>query len=74
MLSKAELIETIQSYPDDVVFLLSSDHEGNSIREANVDLGFAYYYEGTWEEIAEEDISEYEDDPVIKVVQAAVFW
>jgi hypothetical protein len=71
-MTKAELIERISALPDNIVFLLSSDEEGNSYRTAdlddNVQKAIQDGYE--WELIHEDDVDEYDED----LTDVVVFW
>jgi hypothetical protein len=72
-MNKQGLIEYLQSLPDDVVFLVSSDEEGNQLREASVGdpPEKAYQEDGEWFTVHPDDLEDYCDDALANVV---VFW
>lgn len=71
MLTKQELLDIVQELPDDVVFLVSSDEEGNEIREARISVEQACKTDYGWDCIHDDDVDEYEEGELANV---AVFW
>ena len=69
-MNKRELIERLEALPDDVVFLMSSDQEGNELREANFGGLEKGYDEGAWFIVHPDDLDEYEGN----LKNVAVFW
>jgi len=69
-MNKRELIERLEALPDDVVFLVSSDQEGNELREANLGGLEKGYDDGEWFIVHPDDLDEYEGN----LKNVAVFW
>lgn len=73
-MTKQELLEKIQALPDDIVFLVSSDEEGNSFRTANFDDAISKAYNFVeWQVLHPDDVAEYEEDGV-ELTDVVVFW
>lgn len=72
-MTKQELIDILESLPDDVVILLSSDEEGNRIREARVGELEKAYTEDTreWVSVHPDDIDGYDSEDLR---DAVIFW
>lgn len=78
-MTKAELLEVLEKYEDNDIFLVSSDQEGNSYREGHLGEPEKAFFDGDeWITMHPDDIEagEYDDydlaeDDIIKV---GVFW
>ena len=83
-MNKRELLEQINELPDDIVFLVSSDEEGNSFRLANfggVEYGQpdgreweVYGDEDNAKEWLSEDLEDDEEPDLSTLTKVAVFW
>jgi hypothetical protein len=77
-MTKRELIQILdQFYDDDDIFLVSSDEEGNSYREASLGTPEKAYFDGDeWTTLHPEDIEagEYEDLAEEDILKVGVFW
>lgn len=82
-MTKQELIAALEKLPDDVIFLVSKDEEGNGYREMSFSGGLekAYNeggYEG-WQVIHPDDLKngefeDYHDVSQDELIDVAVFW
>lgn len=84
-MNKQQFIDTIKALPDDITFLLSSDDEGTSYREARLSSSIEYAegdgYEwsvyGSEEDAKEclsEDLEDGEEPDLSTLTKVAVFW
>lgn len=76
-MTKRELINLLEESPapDDTLVLLSSDHEGNSYRKANIDTDMSKAYPDgyEWQVLHPDDAVEYEEDGV-ELTDVIVVW
>lgn len=74
-MTKQELLDMVAGLPDDIVFVLSSDREGNSYREAYFDPQIAKAYEDgyEWQVLHPDDVARCEEDGV-DLTDVVVFW
>ena len=74
-MTKQELLAKVQALPDDITFLLSSDEEGNSYRDADLDVkaqkAFDDGYE--WHLIDAQEVAMYEEEGH-NLTDVVVFW
>jgi hypothetical protein len=71
-MTKAELIAFLEKVPDDAVFLVSSDEEGNSYRPADAALEKGILEGRVWDTVHPDDIGDtYLESELTDVV---VFW
>jgi hypothetical protein len=76
-MTKTELLAILEQYEDDDIFLVSSDEEGNSYREADLGEPEKAYFDGDeWQPMHPEDIENGEYDGIEDedIKRVGVFW
>lgn len=76
-MTRDELIAKLKTFPSDMIFLVASDEEGNSYREASLgDLELAVDEEYEWNVLHPDDIraGEYDQEYMDSAKHVAIFW